>query len=200
MVSLKDIYQSWHSWSMHADKTEEGWQSDFPLWNDLIESAKNLMIRESISPDELQILALCWAISEESEELQEFAIKHIDKCWPTLEKLVFSELPACRWQVYTSLAYAGKKAEWLLREHGLTDDDSYCRRRAILALAHQGIDDVKELALQFIHDADPYIRQAAIEMVVATNDADFKKIAYKILIEDKVQHVKEAAIKRLGCS
>jgi HEAT repeat protein len=54
---------------------------------------------------------------------------------------------------------------WLSFVKGLQDIDSYARRRAILSLARLTPKDARQLADQFLRDEDPYIRQAASELL-----------------------------------
>jgi HEAT repeat protein len=78
----------------------------------------------------------CWAISEEGEELADYAKGHVEQCREALRRLATSTHRDVRWQVYSVLGVAGHRpeAERLLRA-GLDDPDPYCRRRALLALA-----------------------------------------------------------------
>ncbi len=160
---LRDLCRRWQEWAAGADKPEDGWQSDFPAWNELMEAAIAVMARGSLSDDELSDIELCWAISEETENLADYAREHLDQCWDTLRRLARSDDPAVRWQVYDVLGSAGRRADDLLRR-AIEDPDPYSRRRAILSLARIHPPDAKRLAQRFAHDDDPYIRTAALEL------------------------------------
>jgi hypothetical protein len=164
---LERLYAEWKTWSLSANKDEDGWESDFPMWSDLMSAASEAMGREDLSHEDLNVLAHCWAISEESEELREFAENNVDSCWPVLEVLTGSDSAACRWQAYVAAAKAGPRARKLL-SNGIASDP------------------------------DPYIRQAAIELVRAINDPALKRITHDILANDPVAHVRTAAHNRLA--
>jgi HEAT repeat protein len=150
------------------------------------------MMRDDLSPETFAILAECWSISQEDEELLSFASDHLDSCWSTLQALAGSSLQGCRWQVYEALAGAGQPAEGVLRQ-GLSDQDAYARRRALLSLAKLRPSDAHDLARRFTKDPDPYMRQAAIEMVLVSADQAFQRNTLTALREDPVDHVRKAA-------
>jgi HEAT repeat protein len=150
------------------------------------------MTRGEPSPETARILAECWSASQEDEELLSFATEHLDECWPTLRVLATSSLPGCRWQVYAAIAGVGRPAEDVLRK-GLLDEDPYARRRALLSLAKVRPADAQNLAERFTRDPDPYMRQAAIEMILASTDKSFQRNAIIVLKTDPVEHVRKAA-------
>jgi HEAT repeat protein len=162
--SLKELGEDWLRWSSHADKSNDGWESDYPSWDDLMSAAMSAMTSDSYQDGDIAALELCWRISEETEDLADFARKKIDACWNVLLRLVHSQHPQVRWQVYDVLSEAGAKAESILRE-GLNDTDPYVKRRAILSLARLGPADARHLAQRFANDADPYIRKASLEFL-----------------------------------
>lgn len=194
--SLQKYCSDWKKWAKTANRSLEGWQSDYQKWELLMNAAKRAMTNPDISGDELRLLEFCWAISEETEDLADYAKDNIDQCWEILSKLLESEDKDVRWQVYATLSVAGHKAEDILKK-GLNDVDPYCRRRALISLAYVVPNDAKEIAEKFIYDDDPYIRQAAIEMVLASNAGDLRQKAKHILVKDKVRHVADAAAKKL---
>jgi HEAT repeat protein len=198
MVQLRSRFSEWQEWAATADRTEDGWQSDFPGWDLLIAAAKGAMLH-GVDDATLDIVAECWEASQEGEELLEWARDHIEECWSALERLSCSALSGCRWQVYEAASAAGKKAEPLLRR-GLTDPDPYARRRAILALARLRPSGAEELADMLRADADPYIRQASVEMILAAPNEDFRQRALAELARDPVDHVRRAAREGLAAS
>lgn len=196
---LQELVEAWQAWAVTADRTEEGWQSDFPGWAALIEEAARTMCQGNVDALTLNLLAECWAASEEGEELLEHVRDRIDDCWQVVDALARSELPACRWQIYEAAASGGSRAEVLLR-NGLHDSDPYARRRAVLALARLRPDDARTLAESLIIDPEPYVRQAAIEMVLVAEDEAFKARALRVLAEDVAEHVRNAARRRESSS
>jgi HEAT repeat protein len=158
--TLHDLVCQWENWAKTASQDEDGWQADFPAWDQLIQAAIRAMQHDTFTAESLKDVERCWAISEEGEDLADFARQHLDACWPVLQQLVHSPNASVRWQVYDVLGDAGPRAEPLLRA-GLEDPDSYAKRRAILALARLHPADAGRLATRFADDADPYIRLAA---------------------------------------
>ncbi len=194
MKSLVYFCEEWKKWSIRADKSEDGWQSAFPEWIDLMNIAQQYMIKNSLSELDLKGIEFCWSISEETEDLAEYAEINIDKCWKVLGLLKDSGDKDVRWQVYSVFGKAGIKAERFLRE-GLKDPNAYCRRRALLSLAKHRPKDAEDLGEKFMNDSDPYIRQASIEMILVSKNEEFKNKAKAILLKDNAKHVAKAAKK-----
>lgn len=163
MKTLHELIRQWQQWARTADRTEEGWQSDFPAWEELMDAAIRIMTKSDLSERELNDLELCWSISEESEELADYARAHAATTWETLVRLAKSDLPEVRWQVYDALSFSGDRAGEILRA-ALDDPDMYARRRAILSLAQIRPTDADSLAKRFEHSDDPYIRSAAQQL------------------------------------
>jgi hypothetical protein len=159
-TTLHELCKDWQNWAVTADRSEDGWQSDYPQWDNLMYAAKAAMLKPSLSVEDLQDIELCWTISDETEDLAEYAIEHLDQCWEVLNHLAQSSYLEVRWQVFYVLSFAGRKAEPLLRR-GLADPNPYCKRRAFLSLVALQPDDAKELAEQFMQDEDVHIRNAA---------------------------------------
>jgi hypothetical protein len=198
--NLPVLFREWKEWCVTADRSEDGWESDFPQWQALIETACHAMTQGAAPPETVAILAECWSASQEDEELLTFAGGNLDKCWPTIQVLVQSNLPGCRWQVYEVAAGIGRQAEGMLRQ-GLSDQDAYARRRALLSLSRLRPSDAHVLAERFGQDPDPYMRQAAIEMIMASGDQGFQQDALTVLRADSVEHVRKAAeagLRKLG--
>ena len=159
---LAELCRAWQQWATIADSSEDGWESDFPQWQSLMSSAKEYMRDAQLQIPNLPGLELCWQISEESEEMADYARAHYVDCWPVLMELAKSKNPRVRWQAYSVLPAGGIVSERILRQ-GLNDSDPYCRRRALLALAQLKPRDSAELRARFLQDSDPYIQKAATE-------------------------------------
>ena len=126
------------------------------------------------------------------EHLADYARHHIDLCWDILRLLTESAYSSTRWQVYDVLSCAGRKAENLLKK-GIQDPDDYCKRRALLSLARLSPNDAKEITERFCKHEDPYMRQAAFHMAIASKDTAFIDRIRKLLLRDPVWHVRKAA-------
>lgn len=160
MSALETGLMNWKSWASRADQRENGWESDYPEWQKLMDLARTAMTDPQLPRTELDTLDSCWAISEETEDLLEFAKANLDRCWFRLPQLCGSLRPETRWQVYEVLGEAGSRAESLLRQ-GLSDTDAYCRRRAAISLARLHPADSLQIHSQLANDADPNMRQVA---------------------------------------
>jgi hypothetical protein len=165
-TTLHDLACQWKKWAETTAKDDDGWQSDFPAWQQLMQAAIEVLPHGPLDKTMLGDVELCWAISEESEDLADYAREHVDICWPVLLQLIRSDDAIVRWQVYDVLGHAGPRAEALLRA-GLDDPDAYGRRRAILALARLHPADASQIATRFANDDDPYIRLAASHLVTS---------------------------------
>ncbi len=194
MNNFFTLCEEWKNWSENADKSEEGWQSNFPKWDKLMSIAEKTMLTSNISEEIIEGLELCWLISEETEDLCDFAKDNILECYSVLEQLLKSKFGEVRWQVYSAISFAGNRSEKHLRA-GLKDSDNYCKRRAILSLAKLKPHDSKELTEKFIKNSDQYIRCAAIEMAFSSDDIDFIKKIKLILLNDENKYVVKAAEK-----
>ena len=191
MKDLRELIEAWDSWALIADKSENGWESDFPEWEELMDAAW----RAACDPPEpscLPLLEKCLAISSENEDL----IQKAQEAWGVVDTLSRSPLGACRWQIYEAVGAAAVTAEKLLRR-GIEDVDPYARRRAILSLARLRPRDARELATLFVEDPDAYIRQAAISLILVANNDEFIVSALSRLENDPVEHVREAAAQAL---
>jgi hypothetical protein len=186
------LFDRWRAWASRADTSEEGWAAGFPEWDDLIAAAGAVMLAPGADTQQLGRLAELWAASDEDEELCDFAKDHITQCLPALRALSDSSLAACRWQVYEAAASAGALGEHIVRK-GLGDADSYAKRRAIVALARLSPGDSRQLAESFMSDEDPYVRQAAIDLIAVCGDHLFRSKALAALQSDPVQHVRDYA-------
>ena len=163
MSKLHQYCLAWLKWACTALQNEDGWESNFYQWNNLMAEAKETMSNSFYSSNAMLDLELCWKISNETEDLADYAKSNLDQCRDILFKLASSEYPEVRWQVYEVLGYAGKTAEEQLRK-ALSDTDSYCKRRAILSLSKLCPHDALQLSERFANDTDPYIRKAALEL------------------------------------
>lgn len=196
MKDLTTHYSDWRLWSARADRSENGWESDFAEWAQLMERAAEAMRDAPPNDPELfHAVEACWAISEETEDLLRFAEDHLDECRAWLQRLAKSDQPAVRWQVYEAIIESGEETDEILRA-GLDDEDSYARRRAALALARTNPPDAKALTKQLMSRSDAYERQAALEMAASTRDEMFLKSVCEALRRDPVEHVRNAASQR----
>jgi HEAT repeat protein len=162
--TLKVLLAKWRQWSSAANRSEDGWQACFPEWASLMTAASSLMTYSDLTDEDIHMVETCWLMSEEDEDLSDYAKSHLEGCWPTLLRLRASRFPEVRWQVYDVLGEAGNEAEGLLKQ-GLSDENAYCRRRAILSVAKVAPQEAKTIATRFVNDPDPYIRKVASELM-----------------------------------
>jgi hypothetical protein len=163
-TQLKQTISEWQHWAASADQSEDGWQSSFPDWNEMMRLAAATMCREMFDEDTFRLLELCWEISEEDESMADHAKDCGEKCRSILRRLARSRVSAVRWQVFDVLGSLEKPDVDLLVA-GLDDTDAYCRRRALLALTQADYLEAKKQAIRFTDDADPQTRRIARELL-----------------------------------
>src|SRR5688572_13203917 len=110
-MDLQKLTQDWKRWAAASNKIENGWESGFPDWDLLMHEAKRVMQSDAGTSTSFGELELCWAISEETEDLVDFAKQHLAECWPSLERLAESKDARVRWQVYEVFGAAGDRAK-----------------------------------------------------------------------------------------
>jgi hypothetical protein len=189
---LKDELGGWQLWARTADKSFEGWQSAYPGWNKLRDAAATAMERYMGGSDDLPLIETCWSISEETEDLADYARAHIGTCLQCVRDLAASPDPSVRWQAYSALEAAGTAGEDLLRR-GLGDTNDYCRRRSILGLAKLRPADARTIAEKYVGDPDPYIRRCMVEFADRAHDNALSSWVRDVLSRDTVAEVREAA-------
>lgn len=192
MTNLDILVKQWSDWSTTADKSENGWESDFPRWRELINSAQAAMVSFPTGNVSLSSLAEAWRISEETEELATFSAANASDTSDALLELATSPHPSVRYQVYSVLPRLREKGELVLRR-ALGDPDSYCRRRALLALATLAPPDAENLAVTAARNDDPYIRLAAIEIAAKSQRPSVRAHIKQLLFSDPVDFVRTKA-------
>lgn len=192
---LQELLRDWGTWAATASRDEDGWESSYPEWRELIAVAKDVLSDTHLTDRDIRNLATVFEISEEGEEIVRYLEDQAPPPVSALSRLIAIGSAATRWQVYASLSGARGAGEQLLRS-GLEDADAYAKRRAVLALAESDPPDAGTLAQRFAVDPDPYIRQAALQFVGADPDSTWAAELVGTLIDDCVGHVREAALRK----
>jgi len=189
---LEQAVQNWKQWASTADTSENGWETDFPEWPALMELATQTMTAPEASPKELELVAFCWSISDESEELSSAAAEQNDQCMPALDYIARHGNERARWQVFAAIEKITAATKKLL-EAGLSDSDLYCRRRAVLSWARLGLPNQKQIIEANIRHQDPYLRQATLDLAESSGDPSILTEVRMTLLRDPVDHVRRAA-------
>lgn len=162
---LEERLKQFDLWAATADRAEDGWESDFPEWGELIQVAEQVMAVETQDSHTLLLLGRCWAISEEGETCADWAREHIQK--PNVQEIVRrlteSVFPDTRWQAYDvfrDLKPLDTRTQTLL-ESGMEDEDPYVRRRAFLVLFDHSEIDRADYIARMLNDTDSYNRSIA---------------------------------------
>ena len=158
-IKLDELCKRWQGWAKSTDHSENGWQSDFNQWNELMSEAQKTMLSSTQHDLDFENLELCWKISEEEELLADFSKDNLDRCLEVVRTLSKSKFPEVRWQVYDVAKYAERMGEDIVRK-GLEDQDPYCRKRAIMSLAYMRPNEIATLKSRFSLDPDPHVRRA----------------------------------------
>jgi hypothetical protein len=198
VTELRSMANEWRAWSAHADRSESGWQSDFPDWQAFVSAACQVMT-QPLDAQSIQDVELVWHASEEGEELVDFSRGALDRVHAWLTVLARSSSAAVRWQVYEALrAGVGKPwAERMLRA-GLQDNDAYARRRAALALAPYRVADAADIVDILMQEEDPYLRQAAVVIASESRDPQLIERIHARVRNDPNDHVRATGSRLLS--
>lgn len=163
-------------WAATADRAEDGWESDFPEWRELMQEAEQVMAAETQDSYSLILLARCWAISEEDETCADWACEHIKEgpVRAMVCRLALSADPRTRWQACAVLGSHSPIDGEAVRvlENCFTDEDPYVRRRAFLALENHGEIDRQPYLRQMLSDEDAYNRYVAVRQARGHDNGD----------------------------
>jgi hypothetical protein len=105
MKSITEWMEAWRAWALTANRVEDGWQSDFDAWPELVESVQRAMLGP-FEAKQFSDVEGAWAAAEEGEGLVDFARAHLSDVRSWLCALARSRFPSVRWQVYASLSGA----------------------------------------------------------------------------------------------
>ena len=187
--NLKELLQNWRDWSKTADKSNDGWQSYWDYWTELMDSVKSKMKKKYFTDDEIENIDFCWNISEEDENLLDFVKENIFEYWKILKILVNSDYSNTRWQIYSALGFCGYKSKKLLFQ-GLEDGDCYCRLKAFLSILKVGLneDEWSSLVKKMVNDNNSvilfYSDKIKKELEKPSLIRNLEKVIYNI-IDDK---------------
>ncbi len=164
---LVDRLHQFDLWAATADRSDAGWESDFPQWKELIQAAEQIMAQGYQSERALVLLGRCWALSEEGEECADWARERIqdNRIREIVRRLTSSADSDARWQAYDvlgGLLAFDHKVQPVL-EAGMADANSYVRRRAFLPLLRRFNDDAVPYLLRMLADDDSYNRYVAVK-------------------------------------
>jgi len=157
------LVDGWRAWAKDAPKQEDGWESYYPSWSALMRAAQESMVRFDGTSAQLADLDRAWSISEETEDLLDFTMDHLEECWRALVELSKSKDPRVRWQIYTAAGNAGERGHDLLWL-GLSDADAYCRRRALMAFGLPDLDTCSRIRQELSAETDPIILKLCAEI------------------------------------
>jgi len=155
---LHSLLVCWSEWAATTDRSEDGWESFFPHWPRLMRAAQASMAAFDHTIGTLADLERAWSLSEETEDLLEFAKLHTSDCWSVVTALAKSKDARVRWQIYDvagSINPEGKAILW----RGLEDSDAYCRRRALLAFGRPDSATLASIVQKLADDPDPTIQR-----------------------------------------
>ncbi len=92
METLRELRRGWEQWAVSADTSEDGWQSEYPRWGELMIAARSAMAMPDSADEHFSDIEFCWAISEETEDLADYARDNVAQCWDLLQRLTHSEM------------------------------------------------------------------------------------------------------------
>jgi hypothetical protein len=160
-------------WAATAERFEDGWQSDFPQWPELIRESEQVMAGVKQSEHALFLLGRCWAISEEDEDCADWARDHLAEghVRELVRRLAGSAERDTRWQAYDVLGDVPVLDAQTLGAlgAGIADEDPYVRRRAFLALRRHPEIDARPYVVQMLADTDSHNRSVAAQKTADRN-------------------------------
>jgi hypothetical protein len=164
---LESWLQQFDFWAATADRSEDGWESDFPQWQELMQATEKASITGHLSQHTLLMLGRCWALSEEDETCADWTREHLQEehIREMVRRLTASLDPDTRWQAYDvlgDLLASSDKVRPVL-EAGMADENPYVRRRAFLPLLHHLGNDATPYLLRMLADEDSYNRYIAVK-------------------------------------
>ena len=189
MTSLGRQLGEWAQWSRQADSGEDGWETMFPGWRELAKECQRAMLSPN-ALDQVDHIAECWRISEEAEEMAEFARKHVSALATMLVELCRACHPDVRWQAIDVIGDTTIGFEATFRA-AFIDPDPYVRQRAFLAFARHRLVD-HEMLKRVLSDPGPYVRRVAWELAHRTGRAEEVAFVRQAMETDKSEVVRLA--------
>lgn len=170
---VEEQLRQFDQWAVSARRSSD-WETDFPLWPELIHAAEEAMAQTPESVSLLPLLERCWALSHEAEECADWARQHLQSAAvrQLVQRLTGSADPQTRWQAYDVLGDLSvlDTSTRAALETGLTDEDAYVRRRAFLALRRHAEIEMRPIFASMLADADAYNRYVAVKEARKDND------------------------------
>jgi hypothetical protein len=166
---LRHLLTAFDRWADEsADRRNDGWPTDYPEFNALVETAARVMrdfsTADSISDDELAAIARVWSLSEEPESMADAAASMGPEVLTLLRQLYLVGDVSTRWQVLTVMPQMRELGIDLVQQ-ATHDPDAYVRRRAWQAL----------------HDVAPSVaRTEAVGALETEGDEDVRTLLVNI--------------------
>jgi hypothetical protein len=135
---LRHLLTAFDRWADEsADRRNDGWPTDYPEFNALVETAaramRDLSSADSISDDEVAAIARVWSLSEEPESMADAAASMGPEVMTLLSQLYLVGDVSTRWQVMRVMPRMQGLGIDLI-QRATHDPDAYVRRRAWQAL------------------------------------------------------------------
>ena len=170
---LENLLQQFDLWAASADQSDDGWESDFPQWPELIRDAERAMAGEAQSEHVLSLIGRCWSLSHEDETCADWARRQVQdvRVQELVRRLADDDDATTRWQACDVLGDQAvlDDVTRVALEKGMTDENAYVRRRAFLSLLRHREGDVQPYVLRMLADASSYNRYVGVKVV--TNDS-----------------------------
>lgn len=158
---LATFLQHFDHWAATHPQLDDGWETWFPAFPDLVNAAVEAMMRAAPDDaDQLKQIARVWSLSEETEDLAEAV-----KAAPTLYARILPTLiPHADWrarlQIYAIAPQIPGLGAPFLHQGLIENENPYVLRRILLAL----------------HEIDPEAAYQAAHQFVSSVDADLKHL------------------------
>lgn len=162
-LELRHLLDDWLKWAESSAKDHDSWESDYPRWTALVQACCAVMRQDPLPDSAVLLVEACWFLSEETEDMSEWASTNLDQCVAAIDRLARSTYRDVRRQVYVALYRWPAQGLPVLRQ-ALSDPDAQCRLSAVEGLIHICPQDHAALALKIIDDPDKFVRELAVEL------------------------------------
>ncbi|KKQ34180.1 MAG: peptidase C14, caspase catalytic subunit p20 [candidate division WS6 bacterium GW2011_GWA2_37_6] len=164
---LKIEIINWKHWAKGASKEEDGWESDYPNWNNLISTTTDLIENsKQKSEEELKLIEFVLKVSEETEDLIPIIKINADKHKEMIQYLISSVHWEVRWQICECLSNGNNEYWKKFLISALDDKNEYVQRRALLALNNHDLNELEKIYIKkrFEDTKNKYISKIVTEL------------------------------------
>lgn len=156
---LVKLINDWKSWSKTASKLENGWESDFPMWNEIISESVKILLSKTEGNEELALVDFIFSISTETQDLVDYSVDHFVEVKSNLIKLLEFCCSDSRWQIYEIFKVGDRETDIVLMNMIGNESDPYALRRGILTLLDRKPSNYQTIISKYANHENNYIKR-----------------------------------------